>query len=114
MAAEKHRGREVRNIVHNTPPPANFLCNRNKCNCANHNHLVVPATTVAAVMNPTAPVSSMRKRVMKGAGNIFFQWSAIACKVHSHFSREDVAYTLRYGASMGGSKTCKRNILQVC
>jgi hypothetical protein len=54
----------------------------------------------AAVMSPTAPVSSMmRKTVMKRAGNIFFSGVASpatkksAGKVCAHLSREDAAYT---------------------
>jgi hypothetical protein len=72
MAAEKRWGGEG-SIDDHTPPAADFVSNINKSNRMSHNHLVAPAAAVATV----SAVSSMRKRVMKRAGDIF-QQSGIA------------------------------------
>jgi hypothetical protein len=75
MAAEKHwdgkvekrQGGEV-SIGNNTPPATDFLRNSNNSNQMNRNRLVALAAAAATV----SVASSMRKRVMKRAGDIFF------------------------------------------
>jgi hypothetical protein len=76
MAAEKRRGGEVEkhqggevSIGDHTPPATIFLRNSNNSNQMNCNHLVAPAAMAATV----SVASSMRKRVMKTTGDIFFQ-----------------------------------------
>ncbi len=112
MPAEKHRGEaekrcgEVVSIVDHTPPPANFLCNSNTSNCVQRNRLDVPtaaaaaAWTSAAVLPTSAPAPiSMVKRVMKQAGDVFFNGGALpgkrrsAGKVRARLSQEDPVYT---------------------
>jgi hypothetical protein len=97
----------------NTPPPIDFLLNSNTSNRMHRNGLytttaVGPTTNTApppfvtappvAVTNPAAPVS-MVKRVMKRAGDAFFNGASspatkiAAGKVRMQLSRGDVAYT---------------------
>ncbi len=97
----------------NTPPPIDFLLNSNTSNRMHRNGLytttaVGPTTNTApppfvtappvAVTNPAAPVS-MVKRVMKRAGDAFFNGASspatkiAAGKVCAQLSWEDVVYT---------------------
>jgi hypothetical protein len=72
---EKHQGGEV-SIGNHTPPAADSLQNSNNSNQMNHNHLV----TLVAVAVTISVASSMRKRVVKWAGDILFSkgdWSGI-------------------------------------
>jgi hypothetical protein len=96
MAAEKHHGKtekrrgEVVSIVDHTPPPADFLHNSNTSNHVQRNHLDVPTATAAAAQTsaaalPTSALApiSMVKRVMKRAGDVFFNGGALPGKIRA-------------------------------
>jgi hypothetical protein len=82
-------------IDNHTPPAADYTCNINNSNLMNCYHLVAPAAVAATI----SVASSMRKRVMKRAGDIFFSEAVLpatkkaAGKVCAFVSWEDAAYT---------------------
>ncbi len=67
MASEKRWSGDV-SIVNQCPLAADFLCNSNNSNHMKCNQLVAPAAMAAAI----SVASSVRKKAMKRASDIFF------------------------------------------